>query len=140
MEYRKLDKYHYVIRIDKGEEVFSSINDFCKWEDVRLGSMTGLGIASKIVVKVYNIDTKSYVNKEFNGSLEINNLIANITKLGDDNVINAHVNFSGTDFASYGGKLVECIIGVTCEIFITVINGEVNRTYNDEFELNLINL
>lgn len=140
MEYRKLDKYHYVIRIDKDEELVSSIYDFCKWEDVKLGSLTGLGIASKIVIGVYDINSKEYINKEFNGSFEINNLIANITMNNDLNVINAHVNFSDLDYKSYGGKLVECVIGVTCEIFITVINGEVNRSINDEFELDLIDL
>ncbi len=140
MEYRKLDKYHYVIRIDKDEEVLSSLIDFCKWEDIKLGSLTGIGNASKIVLSVYDIDSKSYIDKEFNGSLEINNLIANITKKDDFNIVNAHVNFSDTSFNSYGGKLVECIVGVTCEIFVTTIDGNVNRKYNDSYDVDLIDL
>lgn len=140
MEYRKLDKYHYVIRIDKDEEVLSSLIDFCKWEDIKLGSLTGLGNASKIVLSIYDIDSKSYIDKEFNGSLEINNLIANITKKDDFNIVNAHVNFSDTNFNSYGGKLVECIVGVTCEIFVTTIDGNINRKYNDSYDVDLIDL
>ncbi len=140
MEYRKLDKYHYVIRIDKDEEVLSSLIDFCKWEDIKLGSLTGIGNASKIVLSIYDIDSKSYIEKEFNGSLEINNLIANITKKDDFNIVNAHVNFSDTNFNSYGGKLVECIIGVTCEIFVTTIDGNINRKYNDSYDVDLIDL
>lgn len=140
MEYRKLDKYHYVIRIDKDEEVLSSLIDFCKWEDIKLGSLTGIGNASKIVLSIYDIDSKSYIDKEFNGSLEINNLIANITKKDDFNIVNAHVNFSDTNFNSYGGKLVECIIGVTCEIFVTTIDGNINRKYNDSYDVDLIDL
>lgn len=140
MEYRKLDKYHYVIRIDKDEEVLSSLIDFCKWEDIKLGSLTGIGNASKIVLSVYDIDSKSYIDKEFNGSLEINNLIANITKKDDFNIVNAHVNFSDTSFNSYGGKLEECIVGVTCEIFVTTIDGNVNRKYNDSYDVDLIDL
>lgn len=140
MEYRKLDKYHYVIRIDKDEEVLSSLIDFCKWEDIKLGSLTGIGNASKIVLSIYDIDSKSYIDKEFNGSLEINNLIANISKKDDFNIVNAHVNFSDTNFNSYGGKLVECIIGVTCEIFVTTIDGNINRKYNDSYDVDLIDL
>lgn len=140
MEYRKLDKYHYVIRIDKDEEVLSSLIDFCKWEDIKLGSLTGIGNASKIVLSIYDIDSKSYIDKEFNGSLEINNLIANITKKDDFNMVNAHVNFSDTNFNSYGGKLVECIVSVTCEIFVTTIDGNINRKYNDSYDVDLIDL
>lgn len=140
MEYRKLDKYHYVIRIDKDEEVLSSLIDFCKWEDIKLGSLTGIGNASKIVLSIYDIDSKSYIEKEFNGSLEINNLIANITKKDDFNIVNAHVNFSDTNFNSYGGKLVECIVSVTCEIFVTTIDGNINRKYNDSYDVDLIDL
>lgn len=140
MEYRKLDKYHYIIRIDKGDEVLSGLTEFCKWEDVKLGSLSGLGIASKIVLSRYDIDKKQFVEKTFEGSLEVNNLYANITKKKDYNVVNAHINFSDSNFNSYGGKLVECVVGVTFEIVITVISGNVNRKDDDFYDLSILDI
>ena len=140
MEYKKLDKYHYIIRIDKGEEIVSSLNDFCNWEDVKLGSLNGLGIASKIILSQYDITKKEFIEKTYEGSFEINNLMANITKKEGRNVVNAHINFSDTDFNSHGGKLVECTVGATCEIVITVITGTINRRNDDFYDISILDI
>ena len=44
MEYRKFDDT-YVIRIDRGEEIITSLTDFCREEGVKLGSVQALGAA-----------------------------------------------------------------------------------------------
>ena len=42
MEYRKFGK-QYVIRLEKGEEIVSSIKDLCEKENIKLGSLSGIG-------------------------------------------------------------------------------------------------
>ena len=44
MEYRKFADT-YVIRLDKGEEIISSLQAICEKENIRLGSVEGIGAA-----------------------------------------------------------------------------------------------
>ncbi len=49
MEYRKFADT-YVIRLDKGEEIISSLQAICEKENIRLGSVEGIGAADHAVI------------------------------------------------------------------------------------------
>ena len=52
MEYRKFGQT-WVLRLDRGEEVIASLTAFCREENVRLGSVEGLGASDHTVIGVY---------------------------------------------------------------------------------------
>ena len=47
MEFKKFNDT-YVIRLNKGEEVISSLKELCKNEDIKLAEITGLGAANLV--------------------------------------------------------------------------------------------
>ena len=49
MEYRKFADT-YVIRLDKGEEIISSLQAICEKENIRLGSVEGIRAANHAVI------------------------------------------------------------------------------------------
>ena len=51
MEYRRFEN-SYVVRLNKGEEVISSLKKLCKDENIRLGEITGLGASDLIELTV----------------------------------------------------------------------------------------
>ena len=59
MEYRKFGN-HYVVRIEKGEEVLSKLKELCLNENIRLGSISGLGAANEVEIGLFNTETKEY--------------------------------------------------------------------------------
>ena len=63
MEFRKF-KEKYIIRLNKGDEVISSITDLCRKENIKLGSFVGLGAASKATIGLYDTENKLYHSED----------------------------------------------------------------------------
>ncbi len=136
MEYKKFEN-HYVIRIEKGEEVLSKLKELCKIENIRLGSISGIGAANKVEIGLFNTETKEYKTTVMEGMYEVTSLIGNVTRKEEEVYLHCHINFSDTSLKTFGGHLVSLYISATCEIILTEIKGEVNRNFNDEIGLNL---
>lgn len=136
MEYQKFEN-KYVLRLDKGEEVISSITKFCKNEDVRLGSIVGLGASNEVTIGLFDVVNKKYHKKTLKESLEITSLVGNISRMNNEVYLHIHINVCNEDMMVFGGHLNECYISATSEIVIDTIKGEVDREYNDDVGLNL---
>lgn len=137
MEYKKMDNNHYVMRIDKEEEVLSKITEFCKKENVGCGSVVGLGASKYVKIGLYDVLEKKYHSTELSGPMEITSLVGNLSRKDGEVYLHFHINVCDENMHVYGGHLNECIIGATCELTITVIQGVVERKYDDELGLNL---
>lgn len=139
MRYQRFDDT-YVVRLEKGEEVVNSLKKLCDKEDIRLASIEGLGASNHVIVGLYDLDQKVYHKKEFNEAFEITSLIGNISRMNDESYLHIHINLADENMKTFGGHLYECVISATCEFFIRVINGEVNRFKDEDSGLNLYDL
>ena len=74
MEYRRFED-SYVVRLNKGEEIVSSLKNLCREENIRLGEITGLGASDLVEIGVFNVNTKEYKTKTFEEKQEIINSI-----------------------------------------------------------------
>ena len=136
MEYKKFGN-HYVVRMEKGEEIMESLKKLCLDEDIRLGSISGLGAAKEVEIGLFNTETKEYKTTVMQGMFEITSLIGNITRKENEVYLHCHINFSDASLNTFGGHLVKAVISATGEIIITKIDGEVNRRFDEEIGLNL---
>lgn len=136
MEYKKIEN-HYVVRLEKGEEVITKIKELCQKENIHLGAISGIGASNEVEIGLFNTSTKEYKTQTKKGMFEITSLLGNITRKEEEVYIHAHINFSDETLNSFGGHLVKCMISATCEIIITEIKGEVNRAFDEEIGLNL---
>jgi len=128
---------HFILRIDKNEEIVEILKKFCKDNKIKLGVITGIGAVNKAVIGLFKSDTKKFIKKEFNGDFEITALNGNITRMNDEEYLHIHVNIADDNFNTYGGHFSSGIVSGTCEIVITQIDGEVLRKFNEETGLNL---
>ena len=136
MEYRLFNDT-YVVRLDKGEELVSSLTKLCKDENIVLATIEGLGACNHVVLGLYDIDLKQYHKKQLDGAYEITSIIGNITRKEDEPYLHIHLNVADENMRAYGGHLYECIISATCELFIRVIDARVNRKHDEKSGLNL---
>lgn len=136
MEYRKFDN-HFVVRLEKGEEVVEKIKELCVKENISLGSISGLGASNSVEIGLFNVDTKEYKTKTYTGMFEITSLIGSISEKDNSPYLHLHINFSDETNITKGGHLVKCIISATGEIIITKIEGHVDRKLNQDIGLNL---
>lgn len=136
----KDSKTHLIIRLEKGEEVVSSIVNVCKEYNIKLGVITGIGAVSLAVVGYFNVEEKKYYSNEFKGSLEILSLMGNITNKDGEVYIHPHLTFADEEGNAKGGHLNKAIISATGEIFIEKIDDNIGRVFSDEVGLNLMEI
>ena len=131
MEYRKFNE-NYVVRLNKGEEVITCLKELCEKEDIKLAEITGLGASELVEIGVFNVKTKEYNTKTFEGMFEITSLVGNVTRKDKDVYLHIHINFGDEDGIVKGGHLVQARISATSEIIVSKIDGEVGRKLSNE--------
>lgn len=127
----------YIIRIDKGEEVTKQIKKICIDNNIKAGSITGIGATDRVKVGLFNTTNKEYISKELAGSFEITSLVGNISKMNNEVYLHMHINVSDENLNVYGGHLNHCYISATCELVIDEIDIDVDRKFNEDIGLNL---
>lgn len=137
MEYRKFND-SYVVRLNKDEEVMQSLKKLCRDEDIRLAEITGIGASNLVEIGVFNVNTKEYNTKIFNGMFEITSLVGNATRKDGEVYLHIHINFGDEEGNVKGGHLVKANISATSEIIVKEIKGEVGRELSNEIGLNLL--
>lgn len=139
MKYRRFDNT-IVVRIDRGEEILEAVAELAERESIRLASISALGAVNEFTVGVFNTAEKKYYANEFSGAFEIVSLTGTINTM--DGKFYAHLHMSvGNDRGEvFGGHLNRAVISATCEMIVTVIDGEVDRYHDDDVGLNLFKL
>ena len=136
MEYRKF-KNVIVARIDKGEEILDKIKEIALKEKIKLANINALGATNEFVVGVYKVDEKKYYSNEFRGNFEIVSLTGTINTMNGEFYTHIHMSAGNEKGEVFGGHLNKAIVSATCEMIITVIDGEVDRYFDEEIGLNL---
>lgn len=137
MQYKKF-YYKYVIRLDPGEEIVSSLQKFCKRERIKLGSITGVGAVNRATIGLFNPKSKKYHAQELNGNFELAPLSGNISSMRGEPYLHLHANLGDEKHHSFSGHLSEAIVSATCEIIVDTIEGELERRADSTIGLNLI--
>ena len=136
MEYRKF-KNVIVARIDKGEEILTEIKNIALKENIKLANINALGAVGDVVVGVFKTVEKKYYSNSFKGDFEIVSLTGSINTMNNEFYSHLHMSIGNEDGQVFGGHLSKAIVSATCEMFIYVIDGEVDRYFDEEVGLNL---
>ncbi len=136
MEYRRFGG-HYLVRIDRGEEVMESLLNFCRAEKILLGSVSGLGAADYAKIGIYRVADHKFEGKEYFGEQEVSSIVGSITQKDGEPYLHLHANLCDGDMNIHGGHLTACRISGTCELTVTVMDGYTGRKYDDVTGLNL---
>ena len=136
MEYRRFDNT-VVVRIDKGEEILEKIKELALKENIKLASINALGAVNDFTVGVYKVDEKKYYANEFKGSFEIVSLTGTINTMNDEYYAHLHMSAGDSEGKVFGGHLNRAVVSATCEMVINVIDGVVDRIFDNETGLNI---
>lgn len=138
MEYIKSSDI-YIIRLDKGDEVLTSISALCEKEKIAAGTLTGLGASNNIEIGIFDTSTKKYFKNTYTGDYEISALIGNISRMNGKPYLHLHITIGNPlKGITAAGHLNKCIISATAEIYLTAVNAKVGRRFSEEIGLNLI--
>lgn len=139
MKYKRFgDKI--VVRIDRGEEILDKIRELALKENIKLASVTALGATDDFTVGVFNTAEKRYYANEFKGAFEIVSLTGSINTMDGEFYTHIHMSAGNDKGEVFGGHLNRAVVSATCEMIVSVIDGEADRYYDDDVGLNLLKL
>lgn len=130
----------YILRLIKGERVVEKIISFCEENNINSASITGIGGVSEAELGYYDLSTKEYHWRKFEGLYEITSFSGNIALVEGKPVLHSHITISDTNFQAFGGHLKEAIVGPTCEVIIKTFSIGLTRSMDDEIGLKLLDL
>ena len=139
MQYR-LEKNKILVSLEKGDEIFNSIQKVIDDTHIKFGWINGIGAVENITLGSYSVKIKDYIKKEFKGEFELISLVGNITTKNWNPFIHIHVNVSDEECNAYGGHLFSGTITATGELIIFLSDAVVNRKESSEIGLYLWNL
>lgn len=138
MDYRRFgDKI--IARIDRGEEILEKVKEIALKENIKLAGISALGATNGFTVGVYNVDEKKYYANEFKGSYEIVSLTGTINTMNGEFYTHIHMSAGNDKGEVFGGHLNKAMVSATCEMVIDIIDGSVDRNYDEEIGLNIFN-
>lgn len=138
MEYRRFSNT-IVARIDRGEEILETIKEIALKEDIQLANLNALGAVGEFTVGVLKTKEKKYYSNDFSGDYEIVSLTGTINTMNDEFYCHLHMSAGDEDGKVFGGHLNRAVVSATCELIINIIDGKVDRIFDEEVGLNLFN-
>lgn len=136
MEYRKFNQT-IVVRIDRGEEILEKIKEIALKENIKLASINALGAVGEFTVGVFKTKEKKYYSNSFEGDFEIVSLTGTINTMNGEFYSHLHMSAGNDKGEVFGGHLNKAIVSATCEMIINIIDGTVDRYFDEEIGLNL---
>ncbi len=137
MEYKRFDNT-IIVKLKRGEEVLEQVKIVCEKENVKLGMINALGATDNFIVGAYSIPEQKYYQNEYKGVYEIVSLHGNVSTMNNETYLHLHMGAADDKGNFVGGHLNKCIISATCEMFINVIDGQVDRYKDEEVGINVI--
>lgn len=129
----------FLIALDAGDEIISSLKRIADSERIGLASIQGIGAVRDAVLGYLDLDQKQYLKRQFGSeSMELVSLLGNMARLEGEPVVHCHVVLADREMRSFGGHLFEATATVTVEIFMRVFEGEVSRRFDPAFGANLL--
>lgn len=130
----------YLVRLEVGDELVTSLAALCRQENVLLASVSGLGATNDCDISVYDVQEQRYYKNSFQGTYEITGLAGNVTRMDDEPYLHLHATLGDREGRAFAGHLNRAIISATAEIFLHTYPVEVTRTKDENLGLNLLDL
>lgn len=136
MDYRRFQNT-IIARIDKGEEILDKVEAIALKENIKLASVTALGAINDFTTGVFKAGEKKYYSNDFKGDYEIVSLNGTINTMNGGFYAHLHMSAGNGKGEVFGGHLNRAVVSATCEMVITVIDGSIDRAFDEKIGLNL---
>jgi len=138
MRFKKTDK-GYILRLFKSENLIEELTNFCNNNHIHSGMFHGIGAVLGAELGSYDLVKKEYRFKKLNKPLELISLTGNIALVDRKSFLHVHAVLSDENLTCFGGHLKKAFIGATCEVYLFDFETDIERFYDKEIGLKLLN-
>jgi uncharacterized protein len=117
----------FLLVLEPGEEVMTSLEQFARTHDVGGASFTGIGAFESAVLAFFDLDRREYDRIPVSEQVEVLSITGNIGRHNGEPLVHAHAVIGMRDGASRGGHVLEGHVRPTLEITLTVVGGTIVR-------------
>lgn len=141
MKYRDADGM-FVLALERGEEVVSTLTRFAQEQGIRAAFFHGLGAVEKVQIGYYDLGTKEYFFRSEPGVFEVASMTGNVALVEEKPFIHCHAALSRCDetCATIGAHIREAYVAVTLEVLLQPLKTELHRKLDDAIGLKLLSL
>ena len=108
---------------------------------MKLIASTAFGIESCVSFELKKLGAQEVEARngriDFKGDFEIVSLTGTISTMNGEYYCHLHMSAGDENGNVFGGHLNRAVVSVTCEMVINIINGNVDRKYDEETGINL---
>ncbi len=129
----------FVIVLDTGEEILSSLQKFAETEGLSGSSFKAIGALSKVELGWFNWGTKRYqIAVKLEEQVELLSLIGDIALKDSKPQVHAHLVVGREDGTAHGGHLLSATVRPTCELVLTESPRHLQKQVDPESGIALI--
>ncbi len=110
-------------RLPKGEDLFHSLNAFCKQAGVNRGFVSVIGAVERAVLGYYHQDERQYESFEFDEHMEIVSCIGNVSIKDGEPFCHVHLTLSRKDCTVVAGHCMPGAVIFAAEAAVIPIPG-----------------
>ncbi|HUD11602.1 MAG TPA: PPC domain-containing DNA-binding protein [Candidatus Saccharimonadia bacterium] len=137
MKSANLNNLTYAVRLDPGDDIHVSLQDFCRRHHIQNASLEGIGSVEALTLAHYSIKTKQFTNKLLEGIFEITSLLGNVAMIDNEPSSHVHITVADSSMQVFGGHLVRGKCSATLEVIVTAFPSNVTKIHNHRIGLNV---
>lgn len=130
----------FLIRLERGEEIHTTLKIFCQQHGITAGWLTGIGALMQAELGYFHRDRNDYSWKLIDTDHELISLMGNISLKDGEPWLHLHATLSDEHFKVTAGHLKSGVISVTGEIWIQRLEGVIERQLHPDFQSYLLSL
>ena len=128
-----------VARLEMGEDLYKALSELALRKGIKAASLTVIGAVNAAKLGVYEGGKYEYM--EHAGALEIASCTGNVTLKEGKPLVHAHAVLTDHKGNVLGGHLVEgCTVSPTAEVVMNILKHPIERAYDEESKLWLMNI
>lgn len=132
---------NYLVRLERGEAAIENLKGFADRYRIGFAEIRAIGTLDCVTLGYYDAKAKTYNDETFDEPLEVLNLTGNIARGQDgDRLVHAHVTLGRPDYTTFGGHLVEAVVGPTLEVIVETAPVTIRRRHDPDTGLELWDL
>lgn len=131
----------YVVRLERGEELIAALRRLMLAEDIRGGTVVGLGTLEDPLLGYFDREKREYLRERVAGVFELLSLSASLSWFEGEPFPHVHVVLGDRELRAVGGHCFEVVVAVTAELRVwTGVADRIDRRMHQDLGLHLMEL
>ncbi|MEE8111915.1 MAG: PPC domain-containing DNA-binding protein [Acidobacteriota bacterium] len=130
----------YVLRLYRDEDIIPTLTAFVRERGIPAGELSGIGAVREVILGYFDLETRKYIREEFPESCELAGLSGNLSQVKGEPFFHLHATIADRRHTARAGHLFSARVSVTLEVVLTPFSENLERTWDQEVGLNLLNL